>query len=247
MRAMKNIALTLMYDGSNYFGYQRQKGFITIQQVMEEALSKITKETIVVSGCGRTDSKVHALNYVLSFKTNSDMPVDKFPVALNSILPSDISVLDAKQVPDDFDGRFSVKRKTYIYKIHNSEVKNPFLKNYACQYKYKLDIEKMRKAAEYIVGTHDFKCFCASGAQVKTTVRTVYSLELTQNGDEIEFSITSNGFLYNMVRIIAGTLMYVGGGKMEADDVKAIIESGDRRLAGITAPPEGLYLKNVEY
>ena len=244
---MKNIALTLMYDGSNYFGYQRQRGFITIQQMMEEALSKITKENITVSGCGRTDSKVHALNYVLSFKTNSDMPVDKFPVALNSILPHDISVLDAKQVPDDFDGRFSVKRKTYIYKIHNSEKRNPFLKNYACWYKYKLDIDKMKKAAEYIVGTHDFKCFCASGAQVKTTVRTIYSLELTKNGDEIEFSVTSNGFLYNMVRIIAGTLMYVGGGKMEADDVKTIIESGDRTLAGITAPPEGLYLKSVEY
>jgi tRNA pseudouridine38-40 synthase len=244
---MKNIALTLMYDGSNYFGYQRQKGFITIQQVMEEALSKITKENITVSGCGRTDSKVHALNYVLSFKTNSDMPVDKFPVALNSILPHDISVLDAKQVPEDFDGRFSVKRKTYIYKIHNSEFKNPFYKNYACHYKYKLDIEKMRKAAEYIVGTHDFKCFCASGAQVKTTVRTVYGLELTQTGDEIEMSITSNGFLYNMVRIIAGTLLYVGGGKMQPEDVKNIIESQNRCMAGITAPPQGLYLKSVEY
>ena len=244
---MKNIALTLMYDGTNYFGYQRQSGFITIQQAMEEAIFKITKENVTVSGCGRTDSKVHALNYVLSFRTNSNMPVDKFPVALNSVLPHDISVLDAKQVPDDFDGRFSVKRKTYIYKIHNSEIKNPFLRNYVCHYKYKLDIEKMRKAAEYIVGTHDFKCFCASGAQVKTTVRTVYDLTLTQNGDNIELSITSNGFLYNMVRIIAGTLMYVGGGKMQPEDVKNIVKSGDRRLAGITAPPEGLYLKSVEY
>ena len=244
---MKNIALTLMYDGSNYFGYQRQQGFITIQQVMEEALSKITKENIVVSGCGRTDSKVHALNYVLSFKTNSSMPVDKVPVALNSILPHDISVIDAKQVPDDFDGRFSVKRKTYIYKIHNSEFNNPFLKNYACHYKYKLDVERMKEAAKHIVGTHDFKCFCASGAQVKTTVRTVYDLTLTQSGDDIELSVTSNGFLYNMVRIIAGTLIYVGGGKMEADEVKKIIQSGDRKLAGITAPPQGLYLKSVEY
>ena len=244
---MKNIALTLMYDGSNYFGYQRQQGFITIQQVMEEALSKITKENIVVSGCGRTDSKVHALNYVLSFKTNSSMPVDKFPVALNSILPHDISVIDAKQEQDDFEGRFSVKRKTYIYKIHNSEFNNPFLKNYACHYKYKLDVERMKEAAKHIVGTHDFKCFCASGAQVKTTVRTVYDLTLMQSGDDIELSVTSNGFLYNMVRIIAGTLIYVGGGKMEADEVKKIIQSGDRRLAGITAPPQGLYLKSVEY
>lgn len=244
---MKNIALTLMYDGSNYYGYQRQQGFITIQQVMEESLSKITKEKITVSGCGRTDSGVHAINYVLSFKTNSTMPVDKYPVALNSILPHDISVINAEQKPDDFDGRFSVKRKTYIYKIHNSEIKNPFLKNYACHYKYKLDLQRMKQAAQHILGTHDFKCFCASGAQVKTTVRTVYDLTLTQEGDEIEISVTSNGFLYNMVRIIAGTLMYVGGGKMEPEDVKMIIQSGDRRLAGITAPPEGLYLKNVEY
>lgn len=244
---MKNIALTLMYDGTNYFGYQRQSGFITIQQVIEEALSKITKEKITVSGCGRTDSGVHAINYVLSFKTDSSMPVDKFPVALNSILPRDISVINAEEKSDDFDGRFSVKRKTYIYKIHNSEIRNSFLKNYACHYKYKLDLKRMKEAAKYILGTHDFKCFCASGAQVKTTVRTVYDLTLTQSGDEIELSITSNGFLYNMVRIIAGTLMYVGGGKMEPDDVKIIIESGDRRMAGITAPPEGLYLKSVEY
>jgi len=244
---MKNIALTLMYDGTNYFGYQRQNGFITIQQVMEEALSKILKEKIVVTGCGRTDSKVHALNYVLSFRTNSTMPVEKYPVALNSILPHDICVLEADEKTDDFDGRFSVKRKTYIYKIHNSEFNNPFLKNYACHYKYKLDVNRMRQAAKFILGTHDFKCFCASGAQVKTTVRTVYDLTLIQDGDSIEMSITSNGFLYNMVRIIAGTLMYVGGGKMEPDEVKRIIQSGDRSLAGITAPPQGLYLKSVEY
>ncbi len=244
---MKNIALTLMYDGSNYFGYQRQSGFVTIQQVIEDALSKITKEKITVSGCGRTDSGVHALNYVLSFKTNSSMPTEKYPVALNSILPEDISVIGAKDVPDSFDGRFSVKRKTYIYKIHNSEIPNPFLKKYSCHYKYKLDIEKMRESAKHIIGEHDFRCFMASGAQVKTTVRTVYDLTLTQDGDDIEISITSNGFLYNMVRIIAGTLMYVGGGKLNPSDVEKIVSSGDRRLAGITAPPQGLYLKSVEY
>ena len=244
---MKNIALTLMYDGSNYFGYQRQSGFVTIQQVIEDALSKITKEKITVSGCGRTESAVHALNYVLSFKTNSSMPTEKYPVALNSILPEDISVIGAKDVPDSFDGRFSVKRKTYIYKIHNSEIPNPFLKKYSCHYKYKLDIEKMRESAKHIIGEHDFRCFMASGAQVKTTVRTVYDLTLTQDGDDIEISITSNGFLYNMVRIIAGTLMYVGGGKLNPSDVEKIVSSGDRRLAGITAPPQGLYLKSVEY
>ncbi len=244
---MKNIALTLMYDGSNYFGYQRQSGFVTIQQVIEDALSKITKEKITVSGCGRTDSGVHALNYVLSFKTNSSMPTEKYPVALNSILPKDISVIGAKDVSDSFDGRFSVKRKTYIYKIHNSEIPNPFLKKYSCHYKYKLDIEKMRESAKHIIGEHDFRCFMASGAQVKTTVRTVYDLTLTQDGDDIEISITSNGFLYNMVRIIAGTLMYVGGGKLNPSDVEKIVSSGDRRLAGITAPPQGLYLKSVEY
>lgn len=244
---MRNIALTIMYDGTNYFGYQRQNGFLTIQQVMEECISKITKEKITVSGCGRTDSGVHALNYVLSFKTNSKMPADKFPVALNSILPHDISVKSAKIVPDDFDGRFSVVRKTYVYKIHNSEFPNPFLKNYSCHYKYKLDLDKMKKASQYILGTHDFKCFMASGAQVKTTVRTVYDITLSQNGDDIEISVTSNGFLYNMVRIIAGTLMYVGGGKLNPVDVKNIIDSGDRRLAGITAPPQGLYLESVEY
>ena len=190
---------------------------------------------------------MHALRYVCSFKTSSTMPCDKLPVALNSLLNNDIVVTSACDVPDDFHGRFSVKEKTYVYKILNTPLSNPFTANYVWHYKYPLNTDKMREAAEYIKGYHDFSCFMASGAQVKTTDRTVKKLEISQNEGIIEIEITADGFLYNMVRIITGTLVYVGGGKLTPDDVKNIVESSDRRLAGITAPPQGLYLKDVVY
>lgn len=244
---MRNIALIISYDGAGYFGYQIQDGFITIQQVMEECISKMTKEKATVYGCGRTDTGVHALNYLMTFKTNSTVPTDRIPYALNAYLPDDITVKQAFEADEDFHGRFSVKRKTYVYRILNTEFADPFRAKYTWHYKYSLDIEKMKEAASYIVGEKDFICFMASGGQVKTTVRNVDELNIEKEGDEIVITISSNGFLYNMVRIITGTLVYVGCGKLQPADLTEIINSKDRRKAGITAPPNGLYLKNVEY
>ena len=244
---MRNIALLLNYDGTNYYGYQKQNGFITIQECIENAVFEITKAHSVVYGCGRTDTGVHAKKYLCTFKTDSKIPIDKFPEALNTKLPDDIVIFEAFEADDDFNGRFSIKEKTYRYIIDNSPVNNPFLKNYAWNFKYKLDIERMKEAAEYIKGEHDFICFMASGGQVKTTVRTIYELKIEKEGSLIKIDITSNGFLYNMVRIIVGTLCYVGTGKMEPDEVKKIIENKDRTKAGITAPPQGLYLYDIKY
>lgn len=244
---MRNIALLLSYDGTNYYGYQRQNGFITIQECIEEAIHIITKQKSVIYGCGRTDTGVHAKKYLCTFNTDSTIPIEKFPEALNTRLPDDIVVFDAFEADPEFNGRFSIKEKTYRYIIDNSKINDPFLKNYAWTFKYNLDIDRMRKAAEYIKGEHDFICFMASGGQVKTTVRNVYDLNIEKEGNIIKIDITSNGFLYNMVRIIVGTLCYVGTGKMEPDDVKEIIEKKDRTCAGITAPPQGLYLYNIKY
>ena len=244
---MRNIALLLSYDGTNYYGYQRQNGFITIQECIETAILEITKQKSVIYGCGRTDTGVHAKKYLCTFNTDSKIPIEKFPEAINTRLPDDIVVYDAFEADEAFNGRFSIKEKTYRYIIDNSKISNPFLKNYAWTFKYNLDLDKMKQAAEYIKGEHDFICFMASGGQVKTTVRTVYSLDITKEESRIVIDISSNGFLYNMVRIIVGTLCYVGTGKMEPEDVKTIIESKDRRCAGITAPPQGLYLYDIKY
>lgn len=173
--------------------------------------------------------------------------MDRIPYALNALLPDDITVKKAFEAEDDFHGRFSVRRKTYVYRILNTEFPDPFKSKYTWHYKYPLDIEKMKEAAAYIVGEKDFICFMASGGQVKTTVRNVDELKVEKDGDEIVITISSNGFLYNMVRIITGTLVYVGCGKLKPVDIIEIINSKDRRKAGITAPPNGLYLKNVEY
>ncbi len=243
---MRNIAFVISYDGTNYHGFQRQENVITIQQEIEDALFKITGERIVIYGCGRTDAKVHALNYLLTFKTESTIPAERFPMAINSVLNDDIFVKKAWEVASDFHGRFSVIRKTYVYRINNGEF-DPFMKNYTWHYKYPLDVEKMKTAAEFLVGTHDFNCFMASGGQVESTVRTMFDANVSQNGDIVEISLTADGFLYNMVRIITGTLVYVGGGKINPEDVKEIINSKDRTKAGITAPPQGLFMKSVEF
>ena len=243
---MRNIAFIISYDGTNYHGFQRQDNVITVQQEIEDALFKITGEKICIHGCGRTDAKVHALNYLLTFKTESTIPVERFPVAINSVLNDDVFVKTAWIADDDFHGRFSVIRKTYVYRINNGEF-DPFLKNYVWHYKYPLDVEKMKKAAEFLIGTHDFNCFMASGGQVESTVRTMFDARVSKNGDTIEISLTADGFLYNMVRIITGTLVYVGGGKILPEEVKEIINSKERTRAGITAPPQGLFMKNVEF
>lgn len=242
-----NIKLTIQYDGTNYHGYQIQPNGITVQECLESALSKITGEQIHVVGCGRTDAGVHALGFVVNFNTISKIAPQNFANALNSQLSDDIRCLKSELVSDEFHSKKSAIKKTYIYKIHNAPIADAFLRNYAWHYKYPLDVQKMQKGAKYFIGEHDFKAFVAAGFSAKTTVRTIYDLDVQKDGDIITVSVTGNGFLYNMVRIITGTLVYVGGNKINADDILDIIQSCDRARAGITAPPQGLFMKEVFY
>ena len=244
---MRNIMLTLCYDGTEYHGFQRQENGITIQEVVETAIRKVTGETLSITGCSRTDAGVHATEYVCNFKTESTVPADKFCFALNSYMPDDVSCTSSCEVDMDFHARYSAKAKTYTYTIYNAPHKNPVLCRYAWHYPVKIDREKMKKAAGYIVGTHDFTAFMASGGQQKTTVKTVNFLEISEDENRIFISINADGFLYNMVRIIAGTLVYAGVGKINPDEIPEIIESKDRVRAGITAPPQGLMLKKLFY
>ena len=239
--------LKLCYDGTDYHGFQRQENGITIQQTIEAAIKKVTGENVTITGCSRTDAGVHAMEYVCNFKTKSTVPEDKFCFAINSYMPVDISCTSSKEVPEDFHSRYSAKSKTYVYSIYNAPHKNPILCRFAWHYPIKIDVDKMRVAAEQIVGTHDFKSFMASGGQQKTTVKTVNYLDITERDNQIFISINADGFLYNMVRIIAGTLVYSGTGKISPQSISDIIKSGDRTLAGITAPPQGLCLKEIFY
>lgn len=242
-----NVRLKLQYDGTNYHGWQIQKNGVTIQQTLTDAVKSVTGEDAVIIGCGRTDAGVHALNYVCNFHTSSNIPIDRFPYALNSHLPDDIRVFDADAVSEDFNANGSAVKKRYIYRILNRDINDAFLGKYAWHCKMPLDIDAMRHAAEAFLGEHDFVGFASSGFSVKTTVRTIYSLDVLKTDDIITIDITGNGFLYNMVRIIAGTLVFVGSGKTDYRDMADIINSKCRERAGITAPANGLFLKEVYY
>lgn len=242
-----NIKLLIQYDGTAYHGWQIQPYHNSVQAEIMKAVAKITEQRVNVIGCGRTDAKVHAINYVCNFDIETTVPVEKFPHALNAHLPDDIVCLGAEIVSADFRANQSAKRKTYLYRILTSEYNNAFLRNYAWHYKYGLDVDKMRYAAKAFLGEHDFIGFASSGFTVKTTVRTIYSLDIREDGDIIEIEICGNGFLYNMVRIIAGTLVEMGNGRIDYRSAPEIIESRDRDRAGITAPPQGLFLKEVFY
>lgn len=244
---MRNIALLLCYKGSAYHGWQSQKNADSVQSTLEKAVCRVCTLSSPIYGCGRTDAGVHALGYVCNFSSETKIPDEKIPFALNCVLPDDIRVLSAKTVCENFHARYSTKKKTYIYKILNSPHSDVFLKDLVWHYRPKLDIEKMRAASRFFVGEHDFYGFCASGAQSKNFVREIYSIDISTEGNVIEIKISGNGFLYNMVRIIAGTLVYVGEGRICAEEIKKIIDSRDRNLAGITAPPQGLYMAQVEY
>ncbi len=247
---MKNIAMRLMYDGTNYHGWQFQKNALTVQQVLEEALSKLTGEEIKVTGCSRTDAGVHALDYVMNFKTNTNIPPEKLPYALNYHLKRGITAVEAWEAEEDFNARFSSRGKRYVYNIWNSRVRNPFYADYSWYLPYRIDVIKMKNAAEYFIGKHDFSAFMAAGGSQKTTVRTVRYCSVTEDEENkglIRISVEADAYLYNMVRIMTGTLVEVGLGRIEPDDIPRIIESGDRRESGLTAPPEGLFLKKVYY
>lgn len=242
-----NIKIELQYDGTAYHGWQVQKNAVTVQETVKNAIKKITGEDVTVTGCGRTDTGVHAEHYICNFHTESSVPADKFPYALNTHLPDDIVCFNAEVVSDDFNANSSATGKRYVYKILNREFPDAVMGRYSWHYKYPLDVAKMRQASKAFIGEHDFIGFASSGFTVKTTVREIYSLDVTKIGDVITIDICGNGFLYNMVRIIAGTLVFAGGGKIDPSDMAEIIESKDRNRAGITAPPQGLCLKEVYY
>ncbi len=244
---MRNIAILLQYKGSAYHGWQRQENAVTVQEIMEKAILKVCGSNMPLYGCGRTDTGVHALRYVCNFNSQTKIPDEKISYALNCVLPDDIRVLDAKTAPEDFHSRYSIRKKIYKYKILNTPHGDVFQKDLAWHYRYALDVAKMQKACKHFLGEHDFSAFCATGAQTKDFVRTIYSLEVTKNGSLIEIDVCGNGFLYNMVRIIAGTLAYVGDGRIDERDVADIIASCDRTRAGITAPPHGLYMAGAQY
>lgn len=244
---MKNIALRLRYDGSRYHGWQVQKNAITVAQTMEEALAKVCGERVKLTGCGRTDAGVHALRYCANFHSDCTVPVDRMPLALNSRLPDDIAVVDAVEVPDDFNAIGSCVKKEYVYKILNRRIPDPFLANRVCFYPQRLDISLMQAAARAFEGTHDFKAVRSEGTQTKTTVRTVYWCRAEKDGDLITVSICANGFLYNMCRAMVGTMVYASYGKLIPEEIPALLEKRDRRLTGPTMPPQGLYLNRVWY
>lgn len=244
---MKNIALRLRYDGSRYHGWQVQKNAITVAQTMEEALAKVCGERVKLTGCGRTDAGVHALRYCANFHSDCTVPVDRLPLAVNSRLPDDIAVVDAVEVPDDFNAIGSCVKKEYVYKILNSRIPDPFLADRVCFYPQRLDISLMQAAARAFEGTHDFKAVRSEGTQTKTTVRTVYWCRTEKDGDLITVSICANGFLYNMCRAMVGTMVYASYGKLIPEEIPALLEKRDRRLTGPTMPPQGLYLNRVWY
>lgn len=241
------IKLTVSYDGTDFSGWQKQNDLITVQGVVEDALTKITGEKTSVVGSGRTDAGVHAEGQVASFKTRSEIPPERFAVALNTALPFGVKALKSELADDDFNARRNAKLKTYRYSIYNSDIEEPLKERYKSRVYGKLDEETMREAAKIFVGEHDFKAYAASGYSAKTTVRTIYSLDVIHDGENYDFVVTGSGFLYNMVRIIAGTLIAAGSGKITLKDVSNALISGKRHKDIKTMPAKGLCLVKVKY
>lgn len=244
---MRNLKVIMSYRGTAYHGYQRQENAVTIQETVEKSVSRVLNTPTEITGCSRTDAGVHANGYCFSVKTESMIPLKNFVRAVNSYLPSDISVLSCEEVPEDFHARYSCSGKEYVYLIHNSECRDPFAEDLKYHYRRKTDIDLMRRAAEYFVGTHDFSSFCSQASEKSNTVRTVHSLEIEKEGDLLKFTVSGDGFLYNMVRIIVGTLLEVNEGKIAPEDIPGIMKRSDRKLAGKTAQAHGLYLNRVFY
>lgn len=244
---MKNVKLTIQYDGTDFSGWQRQPNGRTVQEEIEKALSTLLKKEVKVNGSGRTDAGVHALGQVANFREEFSIPINRIPTALNGILPEDISILIAEEVDMDFHARYCTEGKRYVYKIYNSQVRNPLFRNQSYWVRDALDLEKIKTASQFFVGEHDFRGFMASGSSIKDTVRTIYSMDVFVNKNMIIIETSGNGYLYNMVRIIVGTLIEVGRNKIELKHIPGIIEEGIRERAGHTAPPQGLYLAEVYY
>lgn len=245
---MRNLLVEISYNGANYHGYQVQANAITITEVVQDTIEKLLKKREGIVGCSRTDSKVHANSYFFNMKTDSKIPADRFLTILNNALPRDIVVLSCKDVDLDFHARHNCIGKEYIYKIWNNPVKNPFLSDLALHHKNKIDENMLNETAQAFVGTHDFTSFCSMGFKPGSSmIKTVQYINVYREGDMVYIRIKANAFLYNMVRIIVGTLLYVNDGKFAPNDITSIIEVKDRTKAGKTAPPQGLYLNSIEY
>lgn len=257
---MKNIALILSYDGTAYHGWQVQKNGASIQQTLTEALCRLLAYPVSVSGVGRTDAGVHARRYVASFRAPCTIPMERLPFALNAQLPRDIAVSGAALVPDTFDARFDCTKKEYAYYLYASKLRDPFLSGRAYRYHYPLDLARMQEGAKHFVGRQDFAAVRSVGTPVRSTVRTIFHCEVELvprdpyalwRGDGalplLRIRVCGDGFLYNMVRAIAGTLVYVGNGKFAPSDVRRVLDSGDREQAGPTLPACGLFMNRLWY
>ena len=244
---MKNIKIEVSYDGTAYSGFQIQPNAKTVQEELEKAISRLTNEEPKVIGSGRTDAGVHANKQVCNFKTNSSIPIERWRIALNSVLPEDIVVRHVEEVDCEFHARFGVKKKTYRYSIDNAEIPDVFKRNFAWHIPYSLDIEKMQEASRYFLGEHDFSAFASIKTVVKDKQREIYDFEIWNEGSFIYFQVTGNGFLYNMVRIMVGTLIEIGKNKRNKEEIKEMLLSKNRSNSGITAPAKGLILWDVTY
>ncbi len=245
---MRNLLFKIAFVGSGFHGWQQQENAVTVQGELKKAFKLLTNEDVNIIGCSRTDAGVHANEYYFNVKTDSSIPCESFPAALTSSkLTGEISIISCEEVNEGFNARFDAVKKEYIYVIENTKNPSPFNYKRTYHYKYNIDVDLMNKASKQFIGEYDFSAFCASGAQVLSKVRTIYSASVERKDDLVIFRVCGNGFLYNMVRIMAGTLLYVNMGKINSDEIIDIINSKDRTKAGITAPPEGLYLNKVYF
>ena len=244
---MRNIALKLMYNGAAYHGWQVQKNAVSVAETLQRALTMVCGSAVRLTGCGRTDAGVHAERYVANFRTESRIPLDRLPFAVNTHTPEDIVVREALEVDGDFNAIGSCLKKEYTYRIYNARIKNPFYVNRAYFYPKHLDEELLDRAARAFEGTHDFRAVRSVGTETRTTVRTIYYCTVGRTGELLELRVCANGFLYNMVRAITGTVLYAAEGKLTPEDIPRILDAGDRTLAGPTVPPGGLYLTRLWY
>lgn len=244
---MRNLLLKIRYDGSAYHGWQVQQNAVAVQEVFQDAVEKLFGSRLDIKGCSRTDSRVHANAYYLTLKTDSKIEEESIVRALNTYLPKDIAVFECKEVSNDFHPRYSCLSKQYVYRLYNGHIRDPFLDKYAYYYRFHIDADYLNREAQAFVGKHDFFGFCSAGSDVEDTVRTVRSFEVRRENDMVVFTVEADGFLYNMVRIMVGTLIFVNEGKIKESELADIIKSKNRQMAGKTAPPQGLYLNKVVY
>ena len=246
----KNYKFVIAYDGTRFFGWEHQPDKETIQGKLEAVLERLQGHPVDLIGAGRTDAGVHALGFALNFHAETRIPPEKLPLAINQHLPPDIRVLCARVVPEEFHARYAAHTKTYLYRIHNHPIDSPFDEKYYTRVPRRLDVDAMQRAAEQFVGKHDFLALCAAGSSAAAhgdTVRTITDCHVTRKGDEVDIEVTADGYLYNMVRILAGTLCEVGAGRMQPDAIPGILASRDRSQAGPTLPAKGLFLEKVDY